>query len=211
MTIENLNSWQSLWLENQDRHWTLWNAFAILAMFFLWTFLYVKYWNQLSWNGFLKSFTDISFNVMKSTKQCSNYVACRTTAAFARFLLIDFWLMSKLEVSRCNMGGGCANHSSKQPIDQSIMYFEGEHHYTLLMSSHLLDVTVLSEVRPTSLQVSKFKLIKHKSKVKSVAKVEFIFSWSLFPDQYLQRNEEVVHYALWGGARVEKRIVGNSL
>ena len=79
------------------------------------------------------------------------------------------------------------------------------------LSSHLLDVTVLSEVRPTSLQVSKFKLIKHKSKVKSVAKVEFSFSWSLFPDQYLQRNEEVVHYALWGGARVEKRIVGNSL
>ena len=67
LTIENLNSWQSLLPDNQEWQWT---AFAILAMFF-WRRL--NMWDWFGWDGLGENLCRHRFAVLLKTSFEKNH------------------------------------------------------------------------------------------------------------------------------------------
>ena len=87
LTIENLNSWQSLLPDNQDWHWT---AFAILAMFWFW-----------HWHIFFGSFLRFNIDTFFLAPQVDSMKAGAPTPPLLRTQLEELTMFSEAH-ARCS-------------------------------------------------------------------------------------------------------------
>ena len=78
-TVENLNSWQSLWPDNKEWHWT---AFAILVMFFLLSFE----WEKLNWTQILVNFDNSLYHRVKTDTQKYHWLIQGTWVRSAKYI-----------------------------------------------------------------------------------------------------------------------------